>query len=91
MPGVNEPAPPGSPAGPAGRAGQAGMRQRRPFVDTNVLLYLISADAAKADRAEQVLAGRIVISVQVLNEFAIVARRKRSLDWAELQDRKSVV
>ena len=42
----------------------------RPFVDTNVLLYLLSADAAKAGRAEALLAGRIVISVQVLNEFA---------------------
>ena len=87
MPGVNEPAPPGSPAGQAVRAGLAGrtglsgrdaLRQRRPFVDTNVLLYLISTDAAKAERAEQVLAGRIVISVQVLNEFANVARRKHS-------------
>ena len=85
MPGANESAPQGSPLGQARQAGQATLRQRRPFVDTNVLLYLISADAAKAERAEQVLAGRIVISVQVLNEFAIVARRKRSLDWAELQ------
>jgi predicted nucleic acid-binding protein len=57
---------------------------RPPFVDTNVLLYLISADDAKAGRAEALLAGRIVISVQVLNEFAQVARRKHSLDWAEL-------
>ena len=28
----------------------------RPFVDTNVLLYLLSVDAGKAARAEQVLA-----------------------------------
>ena len=56
----------------------------RPFVDTNVLLHLISTDAAKAARAERVLAGRVVVSVQVLNEFAHVARRKQSLDWDEL-------
>jgi len=56
----------------------------RPFVDTNVLLYLLSPDAAKADRAETLLAGRIVISVQVLNEFANVARRKFGLEWSEL-------
>lgn len=56
----------------------------RPFVDTNVLLYLLSSDAAKAMRAERLLAGRIVVSVQVLNEFANVARRKQSLDWDEL-------
>lgn len=56
----------------------------RPFVDTNVLLYLLSSDAAKADRAEALLAGRVVISVQVLNEFANVARRKFALEWSEL-------
>ena len=79
MPEVNEPAPPWRPAA------QAGLRPGRPFVDTNVLLYLISADAAKAERAEQVLAAGIVVSVQVLNEFANVARRKHSLGWDELQ------
>lgn len=57
----------------------------RPFVDTNVLLYLLSIDAGKAARAEQVLAGRIVLSVQVLNEFADVARRKHALDWRGLR------
>ena len=57
----------------------------RPFVDTNVLLYLLSPDAAKATRAERLLARRIVVSVQVLNEFANVARRKQSLDWDELK------
>ena len=56
----------------------------RPFVDTNVLLYLLSSNAAKADRAEALLAGRIVISVQVLNEFANVARRKVAIGRSEL-------
>ena len=60
------------------------MLPARPFVDTNVLLYLLSDDTAKADRAEALLAGRVVISVQVLNEFANVARRKLGLDWVEL-------
>ena len=85
MPEVSEPAPLGSALAQVGQVAQSRVQQRRPFVDTNVLLYLISADAAKAELAEQVLAGRIVISVQVLNEFANVARRKHSLDWAELQ------
>ncbi len=57
----------------------------RPFVDTNVLLYLLSDDAAKAERAEALLTGRIVISVQVLNEFANVARRKLGLQWAQVE------
>lgn len=56
----------------------------RPFVDTNVLLYLLSTDAAKADAAEALLAARIVVSVQVLNEFVSVARRKFALEWLEL-------
>lgn len=57
----------------------------RPFVDTNVLLYLLSADAAKAERAEALLAARVVISVQVLNEFANVARRRFGLAWDEIR------
>lgn len=53
------------------------------FVDTNVVLYLLSADTAKADRAEQVLLRRPRISVQVLNEALVNCRRKAGLDWAE--------
>ena len=52
------------------------MPDAKPFLDTNVVLYLLSADAAKADRAEELLAGGGIISVQVLNEFAAVASRK---------------
>lgn len=58
----------------------------RPFVDTNVLLYLISDDAAKVSRVEPLLTGRIVVSVQVLNEFANVARRKHALSWPALAE-----
>ena len=54
------------------------------FFDTNVLLYLLSSDAAKADRAEQLLAGGGVVGVQVLNEFASVASRKLKMNWAEI-------
>ena len=57
-----------------------------PFADTNVLLYLISRDAAKARRTEKLLSARVAISVQVLNEFSNVARRKHSLDWNELKE-----
>lgn len=55
------------------------------FFDTNVLLYLFSGDAAKADRAEALLAAGGVVSVQVLNEFASVASRKLAMPWAEIQ------
>ena len=46
------------------------------FFDTNVVLHLLSADTAKADRAEELLALGGTISVQVLNEFVAVASRK---------------
>lgn len=53
------------------------------FFDTNVLVYLMSGDAAKADRAEATLAKGGSISVQVLNELANVARRKLQMSWDE--------
>lgn len=62
-----------------------------PFVDTNVLLCLLCDDEAKADRAEALLAGRIVIGVQVLNEFLNVTRRKMGLPWPEVEQALSDV
>jgi predicted nucleic acid-binding protein len=61
------------------------------FFDTNVLLYLVSSDIAKADRAEGLLADGGHISVQVLNEFASVAARKRSMTWEAIADVVGVV
>lgn len=55
------------------------------FFDTNVPLYLLASDAAKADRAEDLLSAGGTISVQVLNEFAAVARRKHAVPWPALQ------
>jgi predicted nucleic acid-binding protein len=56
------------------------------FFDTNVLLYLLSSDESKADRAEQELSGGGVISVQVLNEFASVATRKLGMSITEVRE-----
>jgi len=56
------------------------------FFDTNVVLYLLSADTAKADRAEELLALGGTISVQVLNEFAAVASRKLRMSWTEIRE-----
>lgn len=55
------------------------------FADTNVLLYLTSDDAEKADIAERILRSRPAISVQVLNEFVSVSRRKIQLAWPEIE------
>lgn len=62
------------------------MSGARRFVDTNVLLYLFSADESKADRAEEILAEGAVVSVQVLNEFASVAVRKLGMPLAEVRE-----
>ncbi len=60
------------------------MRGADCFYDTNVLLYLVSADAAKADRVEALLSAGGRVSVQVLNEFAVVLTRKYSRSWADV-------
>lgn len=52
------------------------------FADTNVVLYLLD-DGPKADRAETLLARGPRISVQVLNEALVNARRKGGLGWDE--------
>lgn len=58
----------------------------RGFFDTNVLLYLLSAEVAKAERAEALVAQGGTVSVQVLNEFASVAWRKLRMPIAEIRD-----
>ncbi len=62
------------------------MARTETFFDTNVLLYLLSGDASKADRAEKLLAAGGVTSVQVLNEFASVASRKLGMSWIEIRE-----
>jgi len=55
------------------------------FLDSNVLVYAFTADA-RAERAKTLVADGGTISVQVLNEFANVARRKLGMDWRELRE-----
>ena len=62
------------------------MRAAEQFFDTNVLLYLLSGDPQKSDRAEQVIAVGGVISVQVLNEFASVATRRLKMSIEEVRE-----
>ncbi|MBK7673615.1 MAG: PIN domain-containing protein [Candidatus Accumulibacter sp.] len=56
------------------------------FFDTNILLYLLSGDDAKADAAEALIGEGGHLSVQVLNEFASVATRKLDMTHAEVRD-----
>jgi predicted nucleic acid-binding protein len=61
------------------------------FFHSNVVLYLISGDSTKADRAEELISAGGVISVQVLNEFASVASRKNSMQPPEIREVLSAV
>ena len=62
------------------------MPAYKAFIDTNILLYLLSADDDKADRAELIVRKGGLISVQVLNEMANVARRKLAMPWREINE-----
>lgn len=62
------------------------MKNDRCFFDTNVLLYLLSVDNARADRAETIISNGGVISVQVLNEFASVASRKLGMSYSDIRE-----
>jgi predicted nucleic acid-binding protein len=54
------------------------------FIDTNVLIYWVD-NSARADVVEQLLAQEAFISVQVLNEFANVLRRKRAMALPDVE------
>jgi predicted nucleic acid-binding protein len=55
------------------------------FFDTNVIAYFASMDVAKAERSDALLCAGGVVSVQVLNEFVSVARRKYALPWSSVR------
>ena len=55
------------------------------FFDTNILVYAQQADG-KGDRARQLFASGGKLSVQVLNEFTSVSRRKQRRDWREIDE-----
>jgi predicted nucleic acid-binding protein len=67
------------------------MSEANSFFDTNILLYLLSNNAAKADRAEALLLAGGVVSVQVLNEFASVASRKLAMTIPDIRDILSTI
>jgi predicted nucleic acid-binding protein len=55
-----------------------------PLLDTNILVYAFTDDPRSA-RAQALLSEPFILSVQALNEFANVARRKLRMNWAEIQ------
>src|SRR5262245_34223532 len=55
------------------------------FVDSNVLVYAFTNDI-RAGAARELLNRGPLISVQGLNEFVSVARRKLGMNWDELKE-----
>jgi predicted nucleic acid-binding protein len=56
------------------------------FFDTNVLIYAVAKNDPRARKAEALLASGGIISVQSLNEFVSVARRKLGMSWKEVKE-----
>jgi predicted nucleic acid-binding protein len=54
------------------------------FFDSNVLIYAMVLGDRRRDRAQQLLAQGGIVSVQVLNEFVAVARRKMRIPWEDV-------
>jgi len=55
------------------------------FLDTNVLIYAVAKNDPRASKAEALLASGGVVSIQSLNEFVSVARRKLAMSWKEVK------
>ena len=60
-------------------------RKRKAFFDTSVVVYLVSDDLSKMQRSRALMTIGGVISVQVLNEFTSVVRRKHSMAWSDIR------
>jgi predicted nucleic acid-binding protein len=56
------------------------------FFDTNILIYAVAENDLRTARAEALLASGGIISVQSLNEFVAVARRKIGMPWREIEE-----
>ena len=61
------------------------------FIDTNVLVYLISSDQSKAKITDNIVEQGGIISVQVLNELSNIAHRKMKCSWDEVNEILSVI
>jgi len=54
------------------------------FFDSNVLIYAMVSGDSRRERAQQLVEQGGTISVQVLNEFVSVARRKMRMPWEDV-------
>ncbi len=63
----------------------------KPFFDTNVILYAFRRDDPGSEIAEALLGRGGIISVQILNEFVAVSRRKLGKNWKEIRHALSII
>ncbi|MFZ1990204.1 MAG: PIN domain-containing protein [Alphaproteobacteria bacterium] len=56
----------------------------RAFIDTNILIYALARGDSRWETARKIVRDGGVISVQVLNEFVSVSRRKLRLSWLDI-------
>jgi predicted nucleic acid-binding protein len=56
----------------------------KPFLDTNILIYAFAADDLRTAVAESLVRAGGTVSVQVLNEFVNVCRRKFDRVWRDV-------
>jgi predicted nucleic acid-binding protein len=61
------------------------------FVDTNVLLYALMPGQHRSAAAERILSEQPLLSVQVLNEFVDVLKRKTRWSWDQIEQALKLV
>ena len=61
------------------------------FFDTNILIYAVAKNDPRASKAEELLESGGLISVQSLNEFVSVARRKLGMSWKATRELLDVI
>lgn len=55
------------------------------FFDTNLVVYGFTQSGDRSRIAERLISNGGIVSVQVLNEFTSVARRKFAWSWADIR------
>jgi len=63
----------------------------KPFLDTNIVVYAFTSNDVRSEKADALLQLGGVISVQVLNEFVNVLRRKQRRGWTEVESALGVL
>ena len=60
---------------------------QKSFFDTNILVYRTAHGDRRQARARDVMEPGGLVSVQILNEFVNVSRKKLKLEWEAIEER----